>query len=177
MSMNRTPEAPEITTVSDILARMRVGTKEVYELRMREMMFPVRVITMDEQAAVRREAIAHTAKMGGDETDRNCHIQQSTLKLASTITKGGAPLISDSLLAKMSLDEVRYLYDEYIRVMDTVNPSLEMIPPEQFRALVDALKKNTLGARDLSLLQLRAICTAFAELILQLESQASPQGK
>jgi hypothetical protein len=176
MTMNREQhhEPPQITRVEDILAKMRMGVKEVYEIRMRDMTFPVRVISMDEQAQIRREAIKLAAAMGGDDTDKNCAIQKMSLKVASTLSPGGAPLISDSLLSKLTLDEVKFLFEDYIRVMDGVNPSLEMIPPDHFRAMVDALKKNSLGAKDLSLLQLRAVCSTFVELIQKLETPDSP---
>ncbi len=177
MTMERGAQgAPNILSAEDILAKMRAGTKEVYEIRMREQVFPVRVLSMDEVTAVRRDAIARTAKIGGDETDRNVFIQQTTLKLATTLTKNTGPLIGDKVLSLMSLDETRFLYDEYIRVMDAVNPTLEMIDPMEFRALVDALKKNSMSAKDCSLLQLRVICSAFVELILRVEKAEQPPG-
>lgn len=161
----------EHTTVEEMLARMRAGTKEVYEIRMREQVFPVRVLSMDEVTAIRREGFADQAKRGGDETDRNVAIQKCTLKMASTIQKGGGPLISDKMLSLLSLDEVQFLYNEYVCVLERVNPTLETITPEVFQSLVDALKKSHASARDLSLLQLRAICTAYVDLIQRLESQ------
>lgn len=171
-SMSRAAEAPKITTVEDILARMRMGVKDVHEITFRQMVFPVRVLTLDEVAAIRREAMSKAAPFGGDETEKNLHIQKVTLKMASTLSPGGAPLISDSLLKALTVDEMRFLYDEYIRVLDSVNPSYETISSDEFRALVDALKKNSVGARDCSLQQLRAICTAFVELIQQAETQS-----
>lgn len=176
MTMDRrtSHEAPQILRAEDILAKMRAGTKEVHDIRMRDQVFPVRVLSMDEIALIYREAAGHVAKTGGTELDRNIFIQKSTLKMASTLSVGSAPTIMDALLKLMSLDEVKFMYDEYIRVMDAVNPSIELIPPDQFRALVDALKKSELSSRDCSLLQLRAICSAFQELIQRLENPESP---
>jgi hypothetical protein len=167
----------KIVTAEDLLARMRAGTKEVHEIRMRDQIFPVRVLALDEVTSVRREALAQSAKLRGDDTDKNVWTQKLTLKLASTIGKDGVPLLGDKLLSMLSLDEVQYLYSEYIRVADAVNPSLELISPERFRAIVDALKKNLLTSKDCSLLELRAICSAFAELIQRMENQNSPTDK
>lgn len=166
-----------IITAEDLLARMRAGTKEVHEIRMRDQIFPVRVLSIDEVTAIRREALGQSAKLRGDDTDKNVWVQKLTLKLASTLSKNGAPLLSEKLLGLLSLDELQHLYAEYVRVADAVNPSLEQISPERFRALVDALKKNLVSSRDCSLLELRAICSAFAELIQRLESQDSPPAK
>jgi hypothetical protein len=167
-------EAPQIVSAEDLLAKMRAGTKEVYDIRLRELVVPVRILTIDERQAIRREAIQKTAMAQGDETDKNVLIQKFTLKLASTIQKNGAPMLSDKLLSMLSLDEIQYLYDDYMRVTDSVNPNVETISPEKFRELVDALKKSLISSKDCSLLELRAICSAFVALILKLESQDSP---
>ncbi len=169
--MNRDITHQVPMSAEEIVAKMRAGKKEVHEIKMGPLSIPVRVLSCDEVAAVRREAIKFATIMGGDDTDKNLAIQKSTLKLASTLTKGGAPMLSDKVLALLSLDEMSYLYEEFIKVMDTVNPALEHITPEIFRMIVDALKKNTASARDLSMLQLRAICTAYVDLIQRQEIQ------
>lgn len=158
-------------TVEDQLAQMRDGKKAIFEIRLGNAVFPVRVLSADEVAAVRREAIRKAALANGDDTDRNLEIQKTTLKLASTVTKGGAPTISDKLLSMMFLDELTFLYDEYIRIMDSVNPALDQITPEKFTEIVGALKKSLVSPRDLSLLQLRAICLAYLDSIQRQESR------
>lgn len=134
--------SPVVYSAEDLLVKMRAGIKEIYEIRLRDLVIPVRIISCDEVNAVRREAIRQTAIKQGDETDKNVEVQKTVLKIASTVTKGGAPLLGDKLLTLLSLDEITYLYDEYIKVMDVVNPSLETIPPDQFNLLVETLKKT-----------------------------------
>jgi hypothetical protein len=165
---------PGIKTAEDLLAKMRAGTKEVYEIRCRDLVIPVRILSVDEVNAIRRDALLHVTKIQGDKVDENLERQKVALKLASTLKPGTAPILSDRLLSLMTVDEITYLYNEYIRVMDTVNPTLETMTDEQFRVLVDALKKKVITPRDCSLHQLREICTAFVDLILRLESQSSP---
>jgi hypothetical protein len=167
-------EAPQILSTEDLLAKMREGIKEVHEIRMRSAVFPVRVLSVDEVNAIRREAIRVTATTGGDETDSALCVQKATLKLASTLNLGGVPSVTDKMLSMMNLDEVLYLYNEYIRVMDSVNPNLDFIPPEKFKELVEALKKNIVSPRDCSLLQLRVICSVFRDLIQRQDSQDTP---
>jgi hypothetical protein len=164
----------EVLTVDHLLAKMRAGTEEVYEIQMRELTIPVRVLSVDEFNEIRRDAKKFAAATpGSDVTDEHLHVQKTTLKLASRVTRGGVPLLGDKLLGLLTIDEVNFLYDEYIAIMDRVNPNTESLTPEQFQALVDALKKNTITSSDLGLRQLKAICTSFQELIQRLETAAS----
>ena len=176
-TMNRAAEANahKVYSAEDILQKMRDGVKEVYEIRMRQMTIPVRILAIDEVNAIRNESIRHSALSQGDETDKNVHIQKTTLKLASNITKGGGPILGDKLLGLLTVDELNYLYEEYIQILDTVNPSLETIPATEFRAMVDALKKNLVSSKELSIRQLRAICTAYVDLIQRQDNQTSPR--
>lgn len=174
-TMNKSADVKETFSAEDILQKMRDGVKEVYEIHMRQMTIPVRVLSVDEVNAIRKDSIRNSALSQGDDTDKNVHIQKTTLKLASTITKGGGPILGDKLLGFLTVDEINYLYEEYIKVLDTVNPSLETIPPEEFRRLVDALKKNLVSSKELSIRQLRAICTAYADLIQRQENRSSQQ--
>lgn len=155
----------KVMSAEDLLAKARSGTKEVYEITLRDLVVPIRILAIDEVNAVRRAAIREATIKGGDEVDRNVEMQKACLKLASTISKGGGPILGDKILAILSVDEINHLYNEYIRVMDVCNPSLEHIQPDEFRTLIDALKKKTISASDCSLQQLRAICTAYVDLI------------
>lgn len=173
-TMNRNEATASIISSEDILKKMRMGIKETYEISLRSFKVPVRVLSMDELVAVRREGIKHQALIGGDETDRNCYIEKTVLKLASTLTKNGAPLLMDGVLDKMTLEEISHLYGEYVKIMDDCSPELEQIPIEQFRALIDAVKKNSVTAKDCSLRQLRAIFYAYQDLIQKQETQILP---
>lgn len=172
--MRDATRAPQITTAEEMLARMRAGVKEVYDIRVRDLLIPVRVLSVDEMNAIRHEA--KRKLMTGDDVDQALAVQKSTLLLASTIGgKGSVPTLSEKFLGLMSTDEINFLYNEYVKVLDEVNPSLQTIPPEEFRALVDHVKKKALTSRDCSLHQLRAIFSAFQDLILKLETQKLPK--
>jgi hypothetical protein len=162
-------QGPVPVSAEDLLARLRNGTKDVYDLDFRGTKIPVRVLTVDEVAAIRREGKRQAAITGGDDTDANLEVQKAALRLATTLSKGGVPFLGDKVLGLLTIDEIAYLYDEFIAVMDRVNPALEHISPDQFRALVDALKKKTVSASDLSLRQLKVICVAYTDLVLRLD--------
>lgn len=176
LTMDRESEKKDFAPVlsaDEVVAKMRMGKKTTDEIRMGSLSVPVRVLSCDEVNLIRREAILQAAKVGGDETDKNLIIQKTTLKLASTLTANSAPFLGDKVLSLLTHDELGYLYEEYIRFMDNVNPSLEHISPERFRAVVDALKKNIISPKDCSLLQLRAICLAYVDLIQRQETPTS----
>lgn len=173
--METTNTPPIIVSADDLLKRMRNGIKESYEIELRGTPVPVRVLSLDELTSIRKEAIKHQMITNGDETDRNVYIQKTVLKMASTVTKGTAPLLGDKILTLMTLEEISHLYGEYTKIMDDLNPAIENLRPEQFRALVDAVKKKSITASDCSLRQLRAIFTAYADLVAKPESQHSHQ--
>lgn len=162
-------------TAEELIVKLRQGKKTVDEIRMGGLVIPVRVISCDEVNQIRREAIRKTALVQGDETDKNLEIQKNTLKLASTLNPGTGSFLTDKLLTLLSYDEISYLYQEFIRFMDNVNPSFETITQEMFRSIIDALKKKIISTKDLSLHQLQVICTAYVDLILRLDAQTSPQ--
>lgn len=166
------PISPE-----EMLVQLRMGKKMAYEVCMGNLKIPMRVLSLDEEAAVRREALKVAMQNGGDETDKNIAIEKMTIKLATTMQPGGIPYITDPILNRMTADEHTSLYNEYINIRERVNPNLEQIDQTQFTAMVECLKKNIVSKNDLSILQLRAICGAYQDLIQRLEIQTSQQDK
>lgn len=152
-------KAPEVIKAEDILAKLRAGVREVHEIEIRGTVIPVRVLSADEMNRIRQEAVKDTTIARGDETDKNLHIQKTTLVMATTVPVGSAPMLSAKILGMLTVDEIAYLFDQYIGVMQRVNPSVETIDAQEFRALVDALKKKSISVKDLSLRQLRGICS------------------
>jgi hypothetical protein len=160
-----------ILSAEDMLAKMRAGTKEIHEVKMREFTVQLRVLSIDEMNDIRRDAYKTALAIQGDNVDKDLLIEKTTLKLASTShASGGVPLLSDKLLGLLSTDEINYLYNEYIRILDSVNPALESIGHEEFRELVDSLKKNLISGNDLSIRQLKVICSSYVDLISQKDS-------
>lgn len=177
MTMDRHSGGPAHTpviTAEELLAKARAGTQEIHTISLRDLTIPVRVLSIDEINAIRRQAAMNSAMRQGDETDRNLETQKTVLRMATTVKVGGVPMLPEKLMNLFSMDELKYLYEEYLAIMDTVNPSLEFMSPEQFRALVDALKKNTISSKELSFRQLRAISIAYVDLLQRLDAQDSP---
>lgn len=162
-------DAPDIQSVDDLLRKMREGTSSVHTVTMRSLSVPVRILSQDEHNEIRRAALTMNRSASGDDVDFNVLRQKLTLKKASEVKPGQPGIFSDKFLASQSLDELSYWYKEYMRINDLVNPSIETMTQDQFTSIVDALKKNTISPSDLSMPQLKGICTAFVDLVQRLE--------
>lgn len=156
----------------EFVKTLRAGVDETYFIAMRGRQIAVRILSVDEVNAIRREGIAYQAKRSGDDVDRDLQVQKLTLALATRLTPGSYPTLTEAMLGLLTVDEVGHLYNEYMLVFARVNPSLETIPLEQFNQLVAAVKKNLVGWKDLSLAQLKAIFTDWAGTI---QAQAETQ--
>ena len=178
MNMKRTEATPpQIMTAQDVLAKMREGIKSTGEIRIRGQEFHMRILSMDEMNQVRREGNLYVSRTpGADNIDRDVFMEKAILKLASTIN--GIPSIIDKMFEGpngLRTDEVNLMYEEYMKIMDDVNPAVEMLSEEKLRELIDAVKKNSVSAKDLSLLQLRTAFSLFKDLIQKLDAQPSPK--
>lgn len=178
-TMQRTGDSSpvEIQSAADLLRKMRAGVKDVHDVRMRELVIPMRILSQDEWNDIRRDAKMNTLAKGLDDIDYNVMVMKSVLKVASTVKKeGGGPMLSDKLLTMLNQDEMSYLYNEYLRVVDSINPNIEHMTDVEFRHLVDMIKKNIISSRDCSLSQLRAIFYAYQEMVQAVDLAVSQQG-
>ena len=164
----------QFVSAEDLLAKMRAGTKEIYEIRLRELTIPVRMLSLDERLDIRNRMTVANSKVLGDEANLASLVQKEILRTASSVGKNQVGVLSDRLLGMLSLDEVIYLYNEYQRICEQVNPSLEQMTGEQFQQLVGAIKKNHIAASDLSLPQLKAVFISYQDLIQRMDFPTSP---
>lgn len=167
-------EPIQLVDAEQLLAQLRAGTKETYEIKMRELSVPVRMLSLDERLEIRNRCIVQARKVGGDEAYIASITQKEILKLASSLNNGQPGVLSERLLNMLTLDEIIFLYNEYQKICEQVNPSLEQMQPEQFQLLVQAIKKNSVTPNDLSIAQLRAVFLSYQDLIQSLDSQPLP---
>lgn len=73
-------------------------------------------------------------------------------------TEGG---VTEHQLAKLSNEELLFLYGEWIAVCEKVNPKVEDIPKEEVMRLVEEAKKNPSDLMDFSIHQLAAMVHSF----------------
>lgn len=168
-------EEYKVITPADILANMRLGTKQVYSIFCRGQEFPVRLLSGDQVLKIRRDAMGVARSSGWDDVDRDYYQQKLTLIEATRMSDNDVPIISFEALKAWSLDEVIYVYEEYMRFCESVNPKLEALKPEELRVLIDAVKKNNLDVNNLSFRQLRAIFFSWQAIILEASTASSPK--
>lgn len=144
-------------TAEQFLADFRKGVERTHFIALRGKQIPVRILTLDDMNKIRRESLVSQAKVSGDDTDRNIWVQKQTLAMATKIEEGKPPFLHEKILGAMTIDEVEYIYNEYLKVMARFNPALEELSEPQFRALVEAAKKKSVSWSDLSLPQMRVI--------------------
>lgn len=82
------------------------------------------------------------------------------LKQASSPFGTYAPTITDHILDQLTLDQVTFLYKEWLATCEKVNPNIEHMEDGQMREVVEMVKKNSpedldYQLTDLSFWQLR----------------------
>lgn len=174
-----TSEAPQMLSIEERLKQLRAGVDAVYPIRMRQLEVPVRVLSIDEIMACRAQAKKSRMQAGQDDIFEDVELEIATLSLAAQIPAGSptGSMLPEKMLRALSADELNFLYKEFCVVMNRVNPSAANMDPKDFRQLVEALKKNLVTSKDLSLMQLKAICSAFQDMIQRQEDPSSPTDK
>ena len=144
----------------EILEKMRMGVAYKHPVSIRNFHCMLRPLTIDEQNNLFQE-IKHTLDMT-PEAQRTGLMETTllaskTIERASTMEPGMAPQLNSYIIAKMTPDEVICIYNQYLDILDKVNPSLEQLTTEQVEGLVEEVKKNRLALADQSSWQLRQV--------------------
>ncbi len=161
---------------ADQIALMRQGTEYRFPVTLRGLTVFLRPLSISEVTHVYHQVVVEmnkTPEAARNALMENILIAKKTLEIASTDPENPkkAGQLLPWTLDKMTQDEVSALYDEYVRIVESVNPSLEYMSHEQVQGLVNDLKKNLIQQTDLSFLQLASIVNFY------LTKEESPQDK
>lgn len=145
-----------------LLEEMRAGVEYKFQIKCRSLSFWVRPLSNLETIRAHQSAGRRLEELpDNDRTEQTASLflASETLKLASSSDIGAndSPL-TDHYLERMTPDELRYLFKEYLRVVDRVNPSLDEMPLEELTSLIDSVKKSPDG--KLALIEL-----SFSDLV------------
>lgn len=159
----------------DFLEEMRGGADMRYPVKLKNKTFMLRPLTVAEKMTIMNIVVAEiNAKPPEERTAFHEHVilARETLRLASKEDYDSqAPgSIHDYLLDRFWENELIYLYKEYCRITDIVNPMLENLSVDEIKAMIEAVKKKDLELIELSSLQL-------ANLVRYLMQIESPQDK
>lgn len=141
------------------LSQMRMGVNYQFNVTMRKFTVPLRPLANSEMIAVANSALVRMKGLpesSQNSITENSIIAKETLKLASTEQPFSSeiPKLSDLLLDAMTNEELSFLYGEYVAICDKCNPSFELLPAEEVKALVEVVKKKALQTTEFSFLQL-----------------------
>lgn len=157
------------------LEAMRFGVDYKFKIKLREFPITFRPLSIQETVDVEGETQDHLLETI-KENQRTQLIYslifaQKTLQKASTSEPGKNDYqITELFITKLTPDEVMFLFTEYNKCVDKVNPSLEKMDVKELEALVDAAKKKALVMTELSFWQMENLCRALIEETLQAAS-------
>lgn len=141
-----------------LLEKMRLGVDYRYPITIRSFTLLARPLSIGETAEVatettrRMQDISRIDKAASHTLNENIILAQETLVKASTSDVGANdPKITPYVMSLMTSDEITELYRQYVDVVDRCNPALETMKPSDVKTLVDDLKKNLAGDKELAL--------------------------
>lgn len=149
------------------LAQMRMGSDYKFTIKLKQFSVVLRPLSMDEFVNVTMETAEYLESLppvARNRLSENTILAKKILVLASTSEPDmGDFKLTESLLGRMTNDEVSYLYNEYCVICDKVNPKLEELPIEEVDRLVDMVKKSPSQAIELSFLELVNVCRKLTQ--------------
>lgn len=158
------------------LELMRHGVSYKFPVRLREFEITFRPLTELETTQISDQAQDTLLKMKKEhQTDikYSAIFANKTIELASTSAPGRSDFqISELELTHCTPDEVMFLFDEYNKCVDRVNPSLEKMSKEALNELIEQAKKNASITTMLSFWQLENLCRAFIEMNVQADNSS-----
>jgi hypothetical protein len=154
---------------------MRFGTDYKFKIKLREFQITFRPLSTLETVQIEGKVQDHLLEQFKENQRTqllySLLFAQKTLQEASTSEPGKTDYqITDFVLSKCTPDEVMYLFNEYNKCVDKVNPSLEKMSAKDLEELVEQAKKKALVMTELSFWQMENLCHA---LINELAQQGS----
>lgn len=146
---------------------MRFGVDYKFKVRLRsfEIVFrPLSELETTQIADETRDYLLGLKEEHRTDLKYSAVFANKTLQQASTSAPGKTDYqITEAILIKCTPDEVMFLFNEYNKCVDKVNPSLEKMTVEDLEKLVEDAKKKALVMTELSFWQMENLCRALIE--------------
>lgn len=150
----------------DILRKMRAGVSMEFEISAREFKVMVRPLSANEMIGIAK-SVSRLMMENGKKP-----IEESVANAAYILEKAATPIgekvsrLPAAVIELMLPDEIDHLYGQWLAGVEKLNPSIEDMPLDQVRALVEEVKKSPLGiASALNSLSFRALVNISRHLI------------
>lgn len=142
-------------TAQDI-DKLRKGIQNRVTVKVRGIPFTLRPLTLKENCDITSEALAQTSRLLPNEKHS---IKESQIVTILTLVQAtfidGVPGATEDTLNLLTADELGYLFNEYMCLMDSVNPNVETLSDAELFRLSEEVKKKPDQLTELSFSQLR----------------------
>jgi hypothetical protein len=156
-------------TTEEQLAAIRKGRLLDLSLKMGDLEIPCRIMGAAEEAATiasaRMRAKQATPDSGQSEVVVSMEVMKAILMKATNVRS--VQHLTPAFLKELSSAELGSLYDQYVTLINTVNPEFEKLKPEQIADMIETVKKKEKGPRDFFTWELAAIGRCLLEEIQQ----------
>ncbi len=125
---------------------MRMGTEYSFPVQLRKFSINLRPISNAETMQCYGDVADYINSLSPSRRTKieedNALAREFLKKASSPSDQPNAPRLTDPILSAMTNDEMMYLYKEWQATCDRVNPSLEKMPIDKLKELVEDIKKN-----------------------------------
>lgn len=154
---------------------MRQGVEYRFPVTLRGFAIMMRPLSMGETLQVASRVVERMQMAPKEQMHRmteHTFLAGETLVLASTTDVGtNDPRLTELIIQRMTPDELQSMFKQYVAGCDRCNPSLELLKPEEVRAMAAELKKNSPGPEELASLLIGQSLLHLASLTHFLLSQ------
>lgn len=151
------------------LAAMRRGQNKDLTLKCGGLDIPCRILSNSEEsiATANARAVARRANADGthDPAAEAAEIMKAVLLKATNVHS--IQYVATIFLNALSSAELGAFYDQYVTLMNTVNPEFENVSVDRIGAMIAAVKKKEKVPKDFFTWELAAIGRFFLDEVLQ----------
>lgn len=137
---------PQTVDRIDQIDAMRMGVDYSFTIKCRNFSMQCRPVSIGENNEIVARIATRLASLTSFERQtitEHTMLAYETLTTASTSSQGANdPKISEYILSRCTPDELHYLFKQYVLECDKVNPSLELLTPQQLKEVVAVVKKS-----------------------------------
>jgi hypothetical protein len=165
----------EIDSAEKLLAYLRRGQNQKLEIGFEDWKIPCRIISAGEmlKLQVRGEMRARELNPTGEKMEAYIAFETMKLVLDSATTIDKKSFFSRSFLDGLPNNIIESLYDQYITIINVINPNIQSMSNGDIMKIVDDIKKNKTVTKNYFTYQLAEVGKFFLEEILPL----IPMGK
>lgn len=136
-------DVEKILTAEDLLITLRKGNSQKLEIGLGEFKVPCRLLNASEEARLMAKASTIAMKENPQgikkEMWESLSVMKLMLKESTTISGAGLP---DRFWEMLTQKELTELFDQYVSLNHTINPSVQELNPEQISEIVEQVKKK-----------------------------------